>query len=108
MPQTDSLIINGLAGKKTLHGEVHIKGAKNAILKAMAASILFEEAVELQNVSDTADIESMSDLLIGLGAKVTSNPVTPVKTGVLELKQDSRFRGNDKKNGGKDKFSIDS
>jgi UDP-N-acetylglucosamine 1-carboxyvinyltransferase len=70
MSQTDSFVIKGLAGKKTLHGEVRIKGAKNAILKAMAASILFEEAVELQNVSDTADIESMSDLLIGLGTTV--------------------------------------
>ena len=73
MSQTDSFVIKGLAGKKTLRGEVHIKGAKNAILKAMAASILFEEAVELQNVSDTADIESMRDLLIGLGAKVENN-----------------------------------
>src|ERR1035437_1994886 len=70
MSQTDSLIIKGLAGKKTLRGEVRIKGAKNAILKAMAASILFEEAVELQNISETADIESMSDLLVGLGATV--------------------------------------
>jgi UDP-N-acetylglucosamine 1-carboxyvinyltransferase len=70
MSQTDSFVIKGLAGKKTLQGEVHIKGAKNAILKAMAASILFAEAVELKNVSDMADIESMSDLLVGLGAKV--------------------------------------
>src|ERR1035437_1620045 len=81
MSQTDSLIIKGLAGKKTLNGEVRIKGAKNAILKAMAASILFEEAIDLENVSDTADIESMSDLLVGLGATVEK---------------------------GKDKFSIDS
>jgi UDP-N-acetylglucosamine 1-carboxyvinyltransferase len=70
MSQTDSFVVKGLAGKKTLRGEVRIKGAKNAILKAMAASILFDEAVELQNVSDTADIESMSDLLVDLGAKV--------------------------------------
>jgi UDP-N-acetylglucosamine 1-carboxyvinyltransferase len=81
MPQTDSLIIKGLAGNKTLRGEVRIKGAKNAILKAMAASVLFEEAVELKNVSNMADIESMSDLLVGLGATVEK---------------------------GKDKFSIDS
>ena len=70
MSQTDSLIIKGLAGKKTLRGEVHIKGAKNAILKAMAASILFEEAVELENISHTADVEQMSDLLADLGAKI--------------------------------------
>ena len=107
MHKDDSLVIKGLAGEKTLRGEVHIKGAKNAILKAMAASVLFKNAVELRNVSDTADVESMSDLLIGLGAKVTGNPVTPVKTGVLSLKQDSRFRGNDKKNDSNDKLSID-
>lgn len=70
MSQNDSLVIKGLAGAKTLRGEVRIKGAKNAILKAMAASILFEDAVELHNVSDTADIEKMGDLLVDLGAKV--------------------------------------
>jgi UDP-N-acetylglucosamine 1-carboxyvinyltransferase len=69
MSQTDSFVVKGLAGKKTLRGEVRIKGAKNAILKAMVASILFDGAIKLENVSETADIESMSDLLVGLGAK---------------------------------------
>ena len=81
MSKTDSLIIKGLAGKKTLNGEVRIKGAKNAILKAMAASILFEEAVELKNVSDTADIDSMSGLLVDLGARVTSDKRSEDRAG---------------------------
>ncbi|MDR3558313.1 MAG: UDP-N-acetylglucosamine 1-carboxyvinyltransferase, partial [Candidatus Pacebacteria bacterium] len=70
MSQTDSFVIKGLAGKRSLRGEVHIKGAKNAILKAMAASILFSDEIVLKNVSDTADVDSMSSLLIGLGARV--------------------------------------
>lgn len=70
MSQTDTLIVKGQAGAKTLRGEVRVKGAKNAILKAMAASILFEGEIELQNVSDTADVEKMADLLVGLGGKV--------------------------------------
>ena len=73
MSQTDSFVIKGLAGKKTLHGEVCIKGAKNAILKAMATSILFEEAIKLENVSDTADVEKMKDLLRGLGASADTS-----------------------------------
>ncbi len=70
MSQTDSFVVKGLAGKKALRGEVRIKGAKNAILKAMAASILFKDAIDIRNISLTADIDSMSDLLVGLGAKV--------------------------------------
>ncbi len=64
-PKPTHLSSKGLAGKKTLHGEVCIKGAKNAILKAMATSILFEEEIKLENVSDTADVEKMKDLLRG-------------------------------------------
>ncbi|MDE2188393.1 MAG: UDP-N-acetylglucosamine 1-carboxyvinyltransferase, partial [Patescibacteria group bacterium] len=32
--------------------------------------ILFEDSIELQNISETADVEKMKDLLLGLGAKI--------------------------------------
>jgi UDP-N-acetylglucosamine 1-carboxyvinyltransferase len=67
----DYFVIKGLNGKKTLDGEVFINGAKNASLKAMAASILFESKVTLENMPDTADVNTMADILVGLGAKVT-------------------------------------
>jgi len=69
MSQTDSFVVNGLAGKKTLHGEVRVHGAKNAILKAMAASVLFDGPIKITNFSDTADVEKMEDLLVALGAR---------------------------------------
>lgn len=66
----DSLIIEGLAGQKILNGEVSINGAKNAVLKAMAASVLFSDVVNLENVPQTEDVKKMIVLLEKLGAKV--------------------------------------
>ena len=65
-----SLIIQGLAGEKKLKGTIHINGAKNAALKAMAATILFDGPVILENVADIADIRTLTDILRKLGAKV--------------------------------------
>ena len=70
---SDTFIIQGLGGKRTLAGEVRINGAKNAVLKAMAAAILFDGPVMLENVPDTEDVNKMSDLLIALGVSVVEN-----------------------------------
>ncbi|MEN9912869.1 MAG: hypothetical protein RLY66_277 [Candidatus Parcubacteria bacterium] len=67
---TPSFRIKGLAGKKTLKGTVHINGAKNAALKAMAAAVLFDGPVTLNNIPDNADIKTMIEVLKRLGAKV--------------------------------------
>jgi len=66
-----ALIIKGLAGKKTLKGRVSINGAKNAALKAMAAAVLFNKKVRLENVPHTADIDTLTTILEKLGAKVS-------------------------------------
>lgn len=68
--KNDTFIIEGLAGKKTLNGEISINGAKNAVLKAMAASLLFSDEVKLENVPQTEDVKKMIILLEKLGAKV--------------------------------------
>jgi UDP-N-acetylglucosamine 1-carboxyvinyltransferase len=49
---------------------VRISGAKNAALKALAASLLTNEEVVLRNVPMIADVTSMADLLRALGATV--------------------------------------
>ncbi|MDE1967054.1 MAG: UDP-N-acetylglucosamine 1-carboxyvinyltransferase, partial [Patescibacteria group bacterium] len=64
------LVITGLEGKKPLAGTIRISGAKNAALKAMAAAVLFDGPVTLENVPDTADIHTLAEILIRLGAKV--------------------------------------
>jgi UDP-N-acetylglucosamine 1-carboxyvinyltransferase len=60
--------ITGLGGEKTLKGSISIQGAKNAALKAMAAAVLFDGPVTLENIPENADVETMRTVLIKLGA----------------------------------------
>lgn len=69
----DSFVIQGLAGKHTLEGVVRIRGAKNAALKAMAAAILFDGPVTLENVPDNSDIRTLGTILQKLGATIVSD-----------------------------------
>ncbi len=66
----ESFVIEGLAGRKSLKGTVKIAGAKNAALKAMAAAVLFDAPVQLNNIPDTEDVHVMSEILEKLGAQV--------------------------------------
>lgn len=59
-----------IRGGHPLHGEVRISGAKNAALKALAASLLTSEEVVLNNVPMIADVLSMVELLRAFGAEV--------------------------------------
>ena len=70
MNKSDTFVIQGLAGKKNLRGTVRINGAKNSTLKAMAAAILFDGPVTLENVPDNSDIQTLKVILEKLGAKV--------------------------------------
>jgi UDP-N-acetylglucosamine 1-carboxyvinyltransferase len=70
MSKNPSFIIKGLSGEKKLHGTIKVNGAKNAALKAMAATVLFNGKVTLKNVPDTADVATMAEILERLGAKV--------------------------------------
>jgi UDP-N-acetylglucosamine 1-carboxyvinyltransferase len=60
-----------IRGGVPLHGTVEISGAKNAALPIMAASLLTEEPLRLDNVADLADIASMQRLLQHLGVSAT-------------------------------------
>ena len=59
-----------IRGGNVLRGSVRISGAKNAALKALAASLLTNEDVILNNVPMIADVLSMAELLRVLGAEV--------------------------------------
>lgn len=63
----DKLVITG---DKKLNGEVTVSGAKNAVLKQMAASLLFSGPVCIKNVPNLTDVYSMTEVLEFLGAKV--------------------------------------
>jgi UDP-N-acetylglucosamine 1-carboxyvinyltransferase len=58
-------------GGARLVGEVYVGGAKNSVLKLMAASLLAVGKSTIANVPAIADVEIMSDLLRRLGCTVT-------------------------------------
>ena len=60
-----------ITGGARLEGTVAISGSKNAALPLMAAALLTDEPVELTNVPDIEDIETMAQMLGHLGVAVT-------------------------------------
>jgi UDP-N-acetylglucosamine 1-carboxyvinyltransferase len=54
-----------------LSGEVTVPGAKNSVLKLMAATLLADGEYHLTNVPDIADVSIMADLLAALGVSAT-------------------------------------
>jgi UDP-N-acetylglucosamine 1-carboxyvinyltransferase len=63
----DKLVIRG---GNPLLGTIRVSGAKNAALPAMAAAILTEEPVILENIPQVRDIETTRRLLAAMGAEV--------------------------------------
>lgn len=59
-----------IKGGNMLQGEIETRGAKNAALKAFAASILFDEPVIIKNVPEIEDITRCKELLEFMGGKV--------------------------------------
>src|ERR1051326_468775 len=59
-----------IRGGNPLVGNVRISGAKNAALPAMAAAILTDEPVILENIPDVRDIQTERKLLVSMGAEV--------------------------------------
>jgi len=59
-----------VVGGAHLHGDVTIAGAKNSVLKLMAAALLAPGLTHLTNVPDIVDVKIMAELLIRLGCKV--------------------------------------
>ena len=58
-----------IKGGIPLKGEVSIGGAKNSVLKLMAAAILAKGATKIYNVPDLTDVEIMLSVIEGLGTK---------------------------------------
>ena len=59
-----------IRGGNPLVGTVRISGAKNAALPAMAAALLTDEPVALENIPEVRDIQTMRKLLVEMGAEV--------------------------------------
>ncbi|MGD0989249.1 MAG: UDP-N-acetylglucosamine 1-carboxyvinyltransferase [Candidatus Sulfotelmatobacter sp.] len=63
----DKLIIRG---GQPLLGTVRVSGAKNAALPCMAAALLTDEPVILENIPQVRDIQTTRNLLAAMGAEV--------------------------------------
>jgi UDP-N-acetylglucosamine 1-carboxyvinyltransferase len=82
-----------IEGAARLVGEVHVGGAKNSVLKLMAASLLATGKTTIRNVPEIADVEIMSDLLTRLGCQITREgsvltidvPATPAHRADYDL-----------------------
>ena len=60
-----------IQGGHSLRGEIHISGSKNAALSIIAASIMTEERIVLENIPHLEDVTTMIKLIAGMGVSVT-------------------------------------
>lgn len=60
-----------ITGGTPLNGTIEVKGAKNAVLPMMAATLLTDEPITLENISYLSDVKIQSQLLESLGVKIT-------------------------------------
>ena len=63
-----------IKGGTELKGEVSIGGAKNAVLKLMAASLLLNDTCEIHNVPELTDVMTMIEVINHLGVKTEYKP----------------------------------
>jgi UDP-N-acetylglucosamine 1-carboxyvinyltransferase len=59
-----------IRGGNPLLGTIKVSGAKNSALPCMAAAILTEDEVTLENIPQVQDIETERKLLVSMGAEV--------------------------------------
>jgi UDP-N-acetylglucosamine 1-carboxyvinyltransferase len=68
-----------IEGGRTLSGELHISGAKNAALPILCASLLAADPIRLENVPDLKDVRTMLTLLRQMGVRAD------ISAGVVSL-----------------------
>lgn len=68
-------------GPCRLKGDVTVRGAKNSVLKLMAAALLAEGTSRITNVPEILDVRIMGELLRRLGCEIAYDP----EAGVVEI-----------------------
>lgn len=68
-----------IKGGNPLVGEVEIGGAKNAALAILAAAVMTDETVTIENLPNVRDINVMLQAIEGIGAKVERLDIHTVK-----------------------------
>jgi len=70
-----------IRGGNPLVGTVRVSGAKNSALPSMAAAILTDEEILLENIPEVRDIETQRRLLASMGAAVEWHETGPLFAG---------------------------
>ena len=90
-----------IKGGKPLSGEVEVGGAKNAALGLLAAAIMTDDDVTIENLPDVSDINQLIDAIENIGAKVTRtdrHTVTingsTIKSHVVDYEQMRKIRAS--------------
>lgn len=78
-------------GGARLEGAVKVSGAKNSVLKLMAAALLAEGTTTLTNCPEILDVPLMRDVLVGLGCEVTIEGDKVDITTPAQLSSDADF-----------------
>ncbi len=68
-----------IKGGNPLRGEVEIGGAKNAALAILAAAVMADETVTIENIPNVRDINVMLEAIAGIGAHVDRVDVHTVR-----------------------------
>lgn len=76
-PQLPKIIVRK---SNPLKGTVKISGAKNSVLPIMAASLLAQDKVILEDIPSLKDVEVISEVLTSLGSSINKQP-----DGTLEI-----------------------
>src|SRR6185437_15493568 len=74
-----------IEGREPLSGTIRAAGNKNGALPILAACLLTEEPVTLTNVPRIRDVETMLELIQGLGADVDWTGTNEVRVHAAEL-----------------------
>ena len=74
-----------IKGGIPLKGEVNIAGAKNAALGILAASILTDETVTIENLPDVSDINAFIQAMQSIGVKVEHIDRNTIKVNAIGI-----------------------
>jgi UDP-N-acetylglucosamine 1-carboxyvinyltransferase len=75
-----------IRGGNPLVGTIRVSGAKNSALPSMAAAILTEDEVTLENIPQVRDIETERRLLASMGAEVRREGEDPLHSTAIRCR----------------------
>ena len=81
-----------IKGGNPLVGEVEIAGAKNAALAILAAAIMTDETILIENLPDVRDINVLLEAIAGIGAQVDRIDKSTVKINGADLDAEGRCK----------------